>query len=250
MAESGHRPPILEAQKHELPARIFLTFAEALEAIRIDFAHYAPQVGLFCGLVPLVFGSHALVTRASTPNEIWLRTGRCGAPERMDGRRLGELLVARLKARPPAPELLAAICYRVFQGRTMIGENEGKCGLWVETGMEAFICRRCGLCCRGLRFDDAGTAADWERLAQLGRNDILAWIDPIRRQGCVVACRLWIDPATGRAAEVCPWLVAQGPGRFACRIHEIRPEICRQYPATRKHAEMTGCIGFRGARIV
>ncbi len=237
---SLHRPA-----QQPAPARLFLTPQEALEAIRIDFEQYSPQGGLFCGLVPLVFGRQALVAPGSARDEYWLRAGVRGALERVDAKRLGRMLVERLNTAPPEPQALAAICYRVFQGRTTIGTKDGQSGLWVETGMESFVCRRCGRCCRELRFENAGTAADWERFVQLGRNDILAWIDPIRRDGRVVACRLWIDPATGRPAEACPWLVEENSGFFGCRIHEIRPEICRQYPATRKHAEMTGCIGFR-----
>jgi Fe-S-cluster containining protein len=238
------RPPGRTAPPHH-PARIFLRFDQTLAAIARDFAQYAPQTGLFCGLVPLVFGSQALVSRKPGRDEVWLRIETRGVPERLDGRRLGERLAARLRADPPDPRRLAAICRRVFQGRTVVGEKDGHAGFWVETGMEGYTCRRCGHCCRDLCFEDGGTAADWEGFAALGRRDILAWIDPIRRDGRVVACRLWIDPATGRPAAVCPWLVEEARGHFACRIHPIRPEICRQYPATRKHAEMTGCIGFR-----
>jgi Fe-S-cluster containining protein len=227
------------------PDEIFLTLDEALEAIRLDFAQYAPQTGLFCSLVPLVFGDQALVTPGASRDELWLRIGAAGRPERLDARMLGDILVARLKEAPPPLEQLAAICYRVFHGRTRVGEKDGRRGLWVETGMGDFACRRCGHCCSALDFKNAGTAADWARFEALGRQDILAWIAPVRREGRVVACRLWIDPATGCFTDVCPWLVEETPGRFACRIHEIRPEICRQYPGSRKHAEMTGCIGFR-----
>lgn len=225
--------------------RIFLTPAEALAAIRIDFAQYAPQLGLFRGLVPLVFGDQSLVASGATKDEVWLRTAAGGSLERLDGRKLGQRLVARLQQAPPPLDRLAAICYRVFRGRTTVGEKNGRRGLWLETGMEDFLCRRCGRCCSTLDFRTAGTRADYERFERLGRGDILVRIVPVRRGGGIASCRLWIDPPTGRFAETCPWLVEEAPGRFACRIHEIRPEICRQYPGTRKHAEMTGCIGFR-----
>lgn len=244
MAGSEHQRNKVPSKPERNPEKIFLTPSEALAAIRIDFAQYAPQTGLFRSLVPLVFGNQALVTPGAGRDEVWLRTGTCGPPERLDSRRLGERLVVRLQQAPPPPERLAAICYRVFRGRAWVGEKDGCQGLWVETGMEDFACQRCGRCCRELDFKNAGTAADWERFEGLGRKDILARIAPVRRGGRVVACRLWIDPATGRFSDGCPWLVEEAPGRFSCRIHEIRPEICRQYPGTRKHAEMTGCIGF------
>jgi Fe-S-cluster containining protein len=246
MTGSEHSPAHVSSGPARHPDKIFLTPGQALAAIRIDFAQYAPQTALFCGLVPMVFGDRALVVPgAAMRDEVWLRTGARGSPERLDGRRLGERLVARLQESLPPLEDMAAICYRVFRGRTVVGEKGGQAGLWVETGMADFACRRCGRCCSALDFKNTGTAADWERFEKLGRTDILAWIAPVRRDGRVVACRLWIDPISGRYTDGCPWLVEETPGRYACRIHEIRPEICRQYPGTRKHAEMTGCIGFR-----
>ena len=226
-------------------ARLFLTPSQALEAIRIDFAQYAPQVHLLCNLVPQVFGDDALVHPGPGRDEFWLRTGRTAPLQRVDGRRLGDRILDRLTAEPPPPARLAAICYQVFAARTVEGFQADRKGLWMETGMEGFACRRCGHCCRTLRFADAGTAADYRRLERLGRDDILAWMAPVLREGRLVACRLWIDPATGRYAEVCPWLVQTDPDRWSCRIREVRPDICRQYPGTRKHAEMTGCVGFR-----
>ena len=226
-------------------ARLFLTRTEALEAIRIDFAQYAPQARLFCNLVPQVFGQDALVSPGPATDEFWIRPRRTGALQRVTGRQLGDLLLERLAVDPPPLASLASICYQVFQARTVPGSQQECRGLWVETGMEAFSCRQCGRCCRALQFRDTGTAEDFRRLSRLGRDDILAWMVPVRREGRIVSCRLWLDPATGRFAEACPWLVETVPDRFACRIHDVRPEICRQYPGTRKHAEMTGCIGFR-----
>lgn len=227
--------------------RLFLTPSEALAAIRNDFGQYAPQVRLFINLAAQVFEPGALVREGSGRDEFWLRTGRTEPLRRVSGRELGHHIVDRLKSAPPSLERLAAICYQVFQARTVPGADGDREGLWVETGMERFVCRQCGQCCRNLRFRDAGTAADYRRIRRLGRDDILAWMAPVHRDGKLVACRLWVDPATGRYAERCPWLEETAPGEYRCRIHEVRPEICRQYPGTRKHAEMTGCIGFRPA---
>lgn len=47
-----------------------------------------------------------------------------------------------------------------------------------------------------------------------------------------------------RIAKTCPWLKRlPDRDRYACRIHDVRPSLCRQYPGTRKHARMTGCGG-------
>jgi Fe-S-cluster containining protein len=46
--------------------------------------------------------------------------------------------------------------------------------------------------------------------------------------------------------EVCPWLTKiPTQNRWECQIHGVRPAVCRQYPGSRKHAEITGCPGFR-----
>ena len=55
----------------------------------------------------------------------------------------------------------------------------------------------------------------------------------------------WVDPETGIKTVGCPWLKrVPGSGRLECQIHEVKPDVCRQYPGSRKHARMTGCIGF------
>jgi len=32
--------------------------------------------------------------------------------------------------------------------------------------------------------------------------------------------------------------------KYICRIHDVKPEHCRNYPKSRKHAQKTGCKGF------
>jgi Fe-S-cluster containining protein len=34
--------------------------------------------------------------------------------------------------------------------------------------------------------------------------------------------------------------------KYICRIHDLKPEHCRAYPRSRKHAQKTGCKGFDG----
>ncbi len=111
-----------------------------------------------------------------------------------------------------------------------------------------FQCRQCGQCC--LNLGDAiatcATATDMRRWAAAGREDILAWVDPIAI-GDEYIYDIWINPETGEDASRCPWLrKVRGQERFVCRIHDLKPDHCRAYPKSRHHAEETGCPGFGG----
>ena len=35
-------------------------------------------------------------------------------------------------------------------------------------------------------------------------------------------------------------------GEYLCRIEEVKPAVCRNYPGSRKYGLMTGCRGFDG----
>jgi Fe-S-cluster containining protein len=54
-----------------------------------------------------------------------------------------------------------------------------------------------------------------------------------------------MKPGTREFAEACPFLQQKpAENRWICRIHNVKPQICRNYPVSRKHAVMTGCSGF------
>lgn len=109
-----------------------------------------------------------------------------------------------------------------------------------------FRCRQCGHCCLNLSDAIATCAAeaDVRRWEAAGRDDILAWVDPIA-VGNAHVYDIWINPKTGEDVRRCPWLrKVRGADRYVCRIHELKPEHCRQYPKSRRHAVGTGCPGF------
>jgi len=110
---------------------------------------------------------------------------------------------------------------------------------------DGFNCRQCGNCCLNLNaFYSCASEADVRRWEREGRVDILEWVDPIEfGDQCVYD--IWIDPRTGDDVSRCPWL-RKLPGRdkYVCRIHDVKPDLCRNYPKSRKHAEDTGCPGF------
>jgi len=61
-----------------------------------------------------------------------------------------------------------------------------------------FQCRQCGHCCINVSgaFSACATEADIERWEAAGRDDILAWVEPIA-VGTERVYDLWIDPKTG-----------------------------------------------------
>lgn len=235
--------------------RIFLSMEEAIFAIRSDFRQYPPQTALFMDLCPLILGPETRVVNDSRYNGLWI-----SAPGRRHISRmrkitppdLGRLLVDTLAKSPPPAEVMAEICRRTFLTRAdpAVNGSGEKAGLWIYPGREEFECRQCGRCCRDLDYRHELSPADYQAWQALGRDDILERVATITRGGRIVSYAMWVEPGTRRFSEVCPWLAPADPkntaGRWICRIHDVKPEICRQYPGTRKHARMTGCIGFSG----
>ena len=227
-------------------ARIFLSRHEALAAIRADFQQYAPQIHLYLELFPLIYGDRAVISGRSRNDRFWLaENGRRMYP--ISARELGLRLCRELEKSPPSLEVLTAICRRVFRtaAQPVATDRTHEPGIWLFTGMEAFSCRQCGHCCRNLDYHDQLIEADYLRWQSRGREDILKKVRRVRREDNTLAYRMWqrTDPET--PAGPCPWLhKIPTQNRWECRIHEVRPSICRQYPGSRKHAEMTGCPGF------
>ncbi|OEU51944.1 MAG: hypothetical protein BA872_01110 [Desulfobacterales bacterium C00003060] len=75
--------------------------------------------------------------------------------------------------------------------------------------------------------------------------DILEWVRPRPIGDGEYAYEVWIDPRTGQEVDRCPWLKRlSNNGRYFCRIHEVKPTICRYFPGSKKHAHEIGCKGF------
>lgn len=116
---------------------------------------------------------------------------------------------------------------------------------------EDFKCQRCGICCLHARFYEVHEE-DVYAWKQQGRTDILQWIRPRPLGQGDYAYEVWIDPVTGRIAERCPWLKDESHrDGHVCQIYDVRPTICRYFPASKKHALEVGCKGFapRGSAI-
>lgn len=227
--------------------RIFMTRGEVLAAIRADFDQYAPQTALFLELFPLVFGERAVISGTARDERLWM-SERGAKMVSIRPRDLGLRICRELERTGPSLDVLGAVCRRVFRTAVQPGKSDrsGESGLWLFTGMEAFTCRQCGHCCRRLDYYDQLSEADCNRWQALGRSDILQKVRCIRQADGTFAYRMWQRRSAGETDSPCPWLhKIPSQNRWECRIHDVRPEICRQYPGSRKHAEMTGCPGFR-----
>ncbi|MCF6290043.1 MAG: YkgJ family cysteine cluster protein [Desulfobacterales bacterium] len=112
-----------------------------------------------------------------------------------------------------------------------------------------FNCKQCGHCCLNLSgaIDVCATEEDIRRWEENDRADILAWVDVISIGEGHQVYDIWVSPTTGDDVARCPWLrKLPGKNKYICRIQDMKPEHCRNYPLSREHAENTGCPGFDG----
>ncbi len=227
---------------------LFLTRREVLRAIHMDFQQYAPQIDTWRKISPMVLGDDTRLVEDGGRQRLWLVKGRKQRRRPIQAKDLGALLLRRLETSDPSLVELAGVCQIIFQTNVRAGPSrDGRIkGLHIETGMEDFHCQKCGKCCRNLDYHDQLNEKDYALWQQLGRQDLLQWVRPVHAGGRIHSYRIWVPPGSVSAAAVCPWLrrVGSGEEEWQCAIHDVKPEICRQYPGTRKHALMTGCPGF------
>ena len=226
---------------------IFLTFQEALEAVCIDFRRYAPQVMLFSEVLRVISNGKAVINKDSEKEGRWVAAEPGSKMVWVNGTALGEYVCRALHEKDLEADVIVSVCSRVFQTRTFKGRDpeSGLAGVFIETGMETFSCRQCGDCCNFLDYHDALTQMDVERWQQLGRQDILDWVSISCTPNGKPGYRIWVEPETGEMIDRCPFLKhLPNENRWLCRIHDVKPGICREYPVSRKHGLMTGCPGF------
>lgn len=226
--------------------KIFLTPKEVLAAIRIDFKQYGTQFGLFQELCPLITDNRKILVKDGRDFSVLISRGRKSKMRRLNDSDLGPYLYNMLKTTSCLLPVLADICNRVFQTPAYPGKRaeDGHDGIWIETDMKRFICRQCGDCCRNLHYHNDCTQNDYRRWQLLDRNDIMERVMIIGCANKPDRYRIWIEPGTRQTTPECPWLQCDASNNlYKCTIQDIKPEFCRQYPLTRKHAEMTGCKG-------
>jgi len=226
---------------------LFLSLREASLALCFDFRHYDPQLLLFCELIRLMSDGNTLFRREADKNGLWISQPGRRKMRWIEGSELIEYMCEAVSSEDLSPDMLAAICARVFRTRATPAEHPdtGEAGICIDTGMESFRCRQCGQCCRNLDYSDALKEEDVERLEAFGRHDILGRVGKFKSQEGKPIYRIWMKPGKLELEEACPFLTkVPTENRWSCRIHDVKPTICRQYPVSRKHANMTGCPGF------
>ena len=219
---------------------IFLTPSQAVDAFACDFQQYGTQPELFARLVNRFPGLGC---------DFWFQDGRPvfrvmrrgGQPDlEIAGEKMGVFLIFLLESAPLTIEVLTTMAGMVFQTPAVCCDDQEAPGIWIEHGMARFSCIQCGRCCRDLAYAHGCTRGDVRGWQLAGRADILARVREVAEGGF----EIWIDPKTHQFYDTCPWLsLSHDTGRCFCTIHEHKPEICRQYPLTAKHAAMTGCRG-------
>ncbi|MCF8126754.1 MAG: YkgJ family cysteine cluster protein [Desulfotignum sp.] len=232
------------AMENRVESWTFLTRAQAIDAIAIDFQAYCPQPDLFRCVAPLILGNRCNVRHPNKHAGVWILQGNAFYP--VADQDLGFYLIHVLETATPDLETLAEICALVFQTRTCAGYDKTKniSGIWILSQMDTFVCRQCGKCCRTLAYETGCTRTDYSRWQDLDRQDILAWVCKETENSKTGPYRIWVNPDTGKTARTCPWLApCPEENRFLCTIHDLKPSVCRQYPYTKKHAVMTGCKG-------
>ncbi len=213
-----------------------------------DFRQYDPQIILFSCIMPLVADNRIHLKREPGKNGAWVNREGKSQMKWLNGPELVEYMCNAIDQTPWHPDLLAAVCARVFRTRATPDEDEkGNPGVRIETDMEAFHCRRCGFCCRFLDSHNEVTAEDVALWKASGRNDILRWVKEISVNGEARGYLAWVLPGTQKQADACPFLEkAEERQQWLCRIHDVKPAVCRQFPLSRKHAVMSNCPGFKG----
>lgn len=226
---------------------IFLTIEQAIAAVCLDFRQYEPQVLLFSEIISVLSKGDIIAKREMGKDGIWIATAGQRKMRWMEGTKLIDTMCDILSNSKADPMVLAAVCSRVFQSRAFPDEDPetNGTGIRILTGMEGFTCQQCGKCCRTLDYHNEVTAEDVARWKHTSRTDILDWVGVFEKNGPESVYRIWIKPGTREFAETCPFLKKMPhENRWICRIHNVKPQICRQYPVSRKHAIMTGCPGF------
>jgi Fe-S-cluster containining protein len=226
---------------------IFLTTEQTIAAICLDFRQYEPQVLLFSEIISVLSKGNIIAKREMGKNGIWIRRTGERKMRWLEGSDLINTMCDILSDNRPDPVLLAAVCARVFQTQAFPDKDPTTVtsGIRVLTGMEDFACRQCGKCCQKLDYHNEVTGDDvafWERK---GRSDVLEWVGAYKKDGQETVYRIWVRPGTRTFAETCPFLQKKPDENiWICRIHDVKPHICRDYPVSRKHAVMTRCPGF------
>ncbi|MFC1688955.1 YkgJ family cysteine cluster protein [Pseudomonadota bacterium] len=97
-------------------------------------------------------------------------------------------------------------------------------------------CNQCGKCCLEYKGGSwLGSASDQDKLFwQVLRPDVLEYLGQ--------ESEFWFSPVTGKKLGRCPWLrKLPNQDKYNCRIHELRPEVCRNFPVDIEQMIQVNC---------
>lgn len=229
----------------------FLTAEEALDAITFDFRHYGPQVLLFSEVIRVLTDGRVTVEKDTQKQGLWIGESGQQNMRWLEQSELIEYMCQILRTVKLDTAKLAALCARVFQSRAYPDRDPetGKMRIRIEIDTANYHCRQCGQCCRFLDYHKEITADDVAGWEKLGRTDILEWVGRSKNSEGNDVFQIWMVPGTRQLAEICPFLYKiPTENRWICKIHAVKPSICRNYPVSSKHARMTGCPGFESIK--
>lgn len=111
---------------------------------------------------------------------------------------------------------------------------------------KGFKCKQCGKCCF---FFDAYTTTvsdqDVKMWKKEKRYDILERVYSMHLGGGQYVHDIWVNSETGEDVQRCPWLrKLPKQDKYVCRIHNLKPKHCRNYPTSKERAEENSCKGF------
>nr|WP_319397012.1 YkgJ family cysteine cluster protein [uncultured Desulfobacter sp.] len=155
---------------------------------------------------------------------------------------LVDIFIDLLNSKPS--EIIAQIYSKIERVNAKVARHPktDNIGILIETGMEKFKCIQCGHCCIDLpdAIETSVPDSDVLRWERENRYDILDWVVPFAGLNDI-----WIDPKTGEPVDRCPWLKKLPKKNiYICRIHETKPEHCRNFPKSKRHALDNDCKGF------
>ena len=173
-------------------------------------------------------------------NGLWIKSR--GSDKFYYGSDLVELLFDLLSSTPK--DIIAEVYSAIQWVKASVAKHPetGVTGLLIETEMEKFKCVQCGHCCLDLpdAYQTSVPESDLKRWKHENRSDILKWVDTFGGLNDI-----WISPKTGEPANRCPWLrKLPKKNKYICRIHDTKPEHCRKFPRSKRHALENGCKGF------
>jgi len=85
-------------------------------------------------------------------------------------------------------------------------------------------CNQCGKCCTKYGNGGLSVSEDEIKFWDIFRPEIYDYVS----NG-----KIWMDPASGKQLELCPWLRKQpNQNIYTCDIYYDRPDDCKYYPVT------------------